>query len=182
MTIAGIGGFVAAWSTLGATADGYSPVDDAISRLAATGAPTRTAMTAGLLALAGGVGAFGVSARAWLPGRGWIAALATAGATVAVAAIPLGSPARDTAHGVAASAGYATLAAVPLLTVRPLFRDGHRAAAAASAATGIATAACLVATAFVEQRGLLQRAGLTITHAWIVAATIQRRSGRGRSG
>ena len=60
--IAGPVAFVTAWAALGAGAGGYDPARDAISRLAALGAPTRPAMTAGLLALAAGMGLYGVKA------------------------------------------------------------------------------------------------------------------------
>ena len=50
--------FITAWAVLGARTDGYSPVDDPISRLAAVGAPTRIPMTAALVAYAIGLGAY----------------------------------------------------------------------------------------------------------------------------
>jgi hypothetical protein len=43
--------FVAAWLVGGLVADDYDPLQDAISRLAAEGAPTRPLMTAGLVGL-----------------------------------------------------------------------------------------------------------------------------------
>src|SRR6202011_5852755 len=41
--------FVTAWATTGAATKGYSPIDDAISRLAAVGTTTRPFMTAGFV-------------------------------------------------------------------------------------------------------------------------------------
>ena len=42
--------FISAWVIGGATKDGYSPVHDAISRLAAIGSSARPLMTAGFVA------------------------------------------------------------------------------------------------------------------------------------
>ena len=82
--------FVAAWTVCGAVTDGYSPVQDAISDLAAVGAPTRVAMTAGFVVFGIGVIAFGFALRAALHSRAWIAAIGTGACTIGVAATPLG--------------------------------------------------------------------------------------------
>ena len=73
--------FVAAWAVSGATTDGYSPVHDAISDLAAVGAPTRVAMTAGFVVFGVGLIAFGFALRTALDGHAWVAALATGACT-----------------------------------------------------------------------------------------------------
>ena len=104
--------FVTAWSVLGATTSGYSPVDDAISRLAASGAPTRVPMSVGFAVFGAGMGVYGASLRAALPGPAWALAAATGAATLAVAALPLATSMGDTPHNVAADIGYATLAAL----------------------------------------------------------------------
>jgi hypothetical protein len=88
--------FVTAWATLGAGAAGYDPTRDAISRLAAYGAPTRVGMTAGLVALGAGMGLYGLALR---PRPVWILPVVNGGITLAVAAFALGGN-DDTAHGV----------------------------------------------------------------------------------
>jgi hypothetical protein len=165
--IAGPVAFAASWAALGATTGApYSPVHDAISRLAATGAPTQAAMTAGITALGAGLAAFGYGfSRAHGERAAGTAALLSGIASLGVAAIPLGSPTRDLAHGVAATIGYATLAATPLLARRPFPRP-------LSVAAGVACAACLVATTLDVANGLFQRTGISIGHAWIAAAAV----------
>jgi hypothetical membrane protein len=165
--VVGPAAFVAAWSILGATRAGYDPVRDPISRLAEEGASTRAAMTAGFLVFGMGVPLFGIALRRRLGGHAGTAAIATGLATIGVAAFPLG-PGTDTDHAVAATAGYVTLAAVPLLAAGRL-RGAPR---AASLVTGLVSAACLVATTFVPTVGLFQRIGLTVVDAWIVVAAV----------
>jgi hypothetical membrane protein len=162
--ILGPAAFVASWSALGATRDGYRPIDDAISRLAEEGAATRPAMTAGLVAFGIGVPLFGLALRRACPGPAWAAAVATGVATLGVAAFPLGDG-PDTAHAVAAGLGYATLAAVPLLAA-PSMRGRAR---YVSVAAGAVSALALAATTLGAAPGLWQRIGLTVGDGWIVA-------------
>ena len=146
--------FVAAWATLGAGAAGYDPTRDAISRLAAYGAPTRVAMTAGLVALGAGMGLYGLALR---PRPAWVLPVVNGGITMAVAAFALGGKA-DAAHGIFAGLGYATLAAIPVVVGRrPL-----------AVTVGLVSGLCLLLTAVVERDGLFQRLGLTVAQAWIV--------------
>ncbi len=169
--IGGIAGpvtFVSAWAALGAGAGGYDPTRDAISRLAALGAPTRPAMTAGLLALAAGMGLYGFALRGPDPpprslgrsGPAWLLPVANGVATLAVAALPLGGRS-DWAHGVAAGLGYVTLAAIPAVVGRrPL-----------PVAIGLVSALCLLLTVLADDRdGLFQRLGLTVAQAWVVVS------------
>lgn len=165
--IAGPVAFVTAWAALGAGADAYDPTRDAISRLAALGAPTRPAMTAGLLALAAGMGLYGVALRLCppfgrRPRKAWLLPVANGVATLAVAALPLGGR-FDAAHGAAAALGYVTLAAVPAVVGRrPL-----------SVAIGLVSALCLVLTVLADDRdGLFQRLGLTVAQAWVVVSAL----------
>ena len=151
-------GFVSAWATLGAGAAGYDPTRDAISRLAALGAPTRPAMTAGLLALSAGMGLYGVAIR---PRPGWLLPVANGVITLAVAALPLGGR-FDAAHGAAAALGYVTLAAIPAVVGRrPL-----------SIAIGMVSGLCLLLTVLADRDGLFQRLGLTVAQAWIVISAL----------
>jgi hypothetical protein len=164
--------FVAAWAVLGRRLPGYDPTEDAISRLAAVGAPDREWMTAGFVAFGVGVPLFAVALRDALPGPAWISATATGVATLGVAALPLDGWAGDTAHGVAAGVGYVTLAGVPLLAAGPLGTLGHRRAARASTVLGVAALTCLALTTVDEHAGLFQRLGLTLGDLWLVTAAV----------
>lgn len=183
--VVGPAGFIAAWAAGGAAAQDYSPVDDAISRLAAVDASTRPLMTAGFVSLGLGVPLFGLALRRRVGGPAWIAAVATGAATLGVAAFPLDrSDTVDLAHGACASAGYATLVAIPLLAARPLRRAWRPGWSSASVVAGVVSGAFLVATLGDRYHGLLQRAGLTVGHLWIMAsaasflATKDARAGR----
>ena len=172
--IVGPAGFIAAWSILGATADNYSPTQDAISRLAAVRAPTRAGMTAGFVVFGVGVPLYAAALKNELGGHAWKAAAATGIATLGVAAFPLDeSAAVDVAHGVAATIGYATLAATPWLAARPLENKNEHTYATISRIVAIASAAALAATALGPSHGLFQRLGLTIGDAWIVTNAIR---------
>jgi hypothetical protein len=157
--MAGPAAFVSAWAAHGAGAAGYEPTRDAISRLAALGAPTRPAMTAGLLALAAGMGLYGLALR---PRPVWLLPVANGVITLAVAALPLGGR-FDGAHGAAAALGYVTLAAIPAVVGRrPL-----------SIAIGLVSALCLLLTILADDRdGLFQRLGLTVAQAWVVVSAL----------
>ena len=157
--------FVTAWAVLGARLSGYDPTEDAISRLAAHGAPDRVWMTLGFVAFGVGVPLFALALREVDDGPAWATAAATGIATLGVAAFPLDGWAGDTWHNVAAGVGYVTLAATPLLA-RPA--RGRL----ASRLVGAASLACLALTAVVDGSGLLQRIGLTLGDTWLVVAAI----------
>lgn len=165
--------FITAWSVLGARTVNYSATRDAISRLAATGAPTQAAMTAGFLAIGAGVPLFGTALRRNLRGPAWAFATATGLATLGVAAAPLGSPTRDTVHGLFAAVGYVGLAGVPLAAAKPLADDGCRGWSRFAIGAGLTSAACLIASAFGPRHGLFQRAGLTAADLWIIAYAVE---------
>ena len=170
--LAGPAAFIAAWSVLGARKAGYSPIEDHISRLAAVGVPERPAMTAGFVAFGVGLPLYAVALRSSPTGKAWATAAATGICTLGVAAFPLDGPLGDGAHAAAAGLGYATLAATPLLAAGALSRTGHRGWARFSWATGAVSAACLAATTIGPATGFLQRAGLTVGDAWIVASAV----------
>lgn len=178
--VAGPAAFVGAWLVGGARLEGYAPLTDAISRLAAEGAPTRPLMTSGFVV-------FGVLMPVWartLGGALDSAALrrvvTTAGvATLGVAALPLtregAGTAQDALHAVAAATGYLAMAATPMVAAPLLARRGHRTAALASAAVGAVSAAALVGTVVIDPEGRvgaggLQRLGLTVVDLWHVVA------------
>lgn len=165
--------FVSAWLVAGAVTDGYSPLRDAISRLAAEGAPTQPLMTLALVV-------FGLLVPVWartlgraLDSPALRAAVTVAGiATLAVAVFPLtreGGQPQDLAHAVSAGTGYVAMAAAPLFGAAALRRRGLPAAAIASTAVGLVSAAALVGTLLVDGSGGLQRLGLTVVDAWYVA-------------
>jgi hypothetical membrane protein len=172
--------FIGAWATGGIVTDrDYSPVNDAISRLAAVGADTRPLMTSGFIVFGVALPAFALALRDRLPGRAWVTAAATGVATLAVAATPLDrSKLVDGLHGVSATVGYVTLAATPLLSAQPLFRRGHRALAGAGLVAAFVSAVCLALTASPLPTGLFQRLGLTASDAWIAATAVAILRGR----
>ena len=171
--------FVGAWLIGSLSTPGYSMVDDAISRLAASGADTRPLMTAGFVAFGLGVPAFAFALRDAVGGPAWMSALISGVATLGVAALPLDiSHAIDLAHGAAATLGYVSITAVPLLAAAPLSRHGAVGAASASRAAGALSALCLAATLAGPSHGLFQRIGLTVGDAWLVAVGVSIATGR----
>lgn len=165
--------FVAGWVTAGAMTPGYSPVTRPVSRLAAAGASQRPLMTAAFLAFAAAMPVYAVAVRAALPGWTWLVALATGVTTAGVAAAPLGySQPVDAVHAAAAATAYLAMAALPLAAAAPLARTGRTRAARVSAVLAMAAGACLTASSAGWAVGLLQRAGLTLVDAWIVATAL----------
>ncbi|MDP9182888.1 MAG: DUF998 domain-containing protein, partial [Actinomycetota bacterium] len=90
-------------------------------------------------------------------------------ATLGVAGFPLGGPAGDGAHAVAAGLGYAGMAASPLLAASHLPGKWK----AASYAVGAASALMLAGTTLGHADGALQRAGLGVVDAWFVAMAVR---------
>ncbi len=166
--------FIADWAILGTRAKNYSPVSDAISELARMHAPTRPAMTAGFLVFSAALPTYAVALRHSLPGPAWKFAAANGVATLGVAAFSLGTPTSGDIHGVFAGLAYSSLAATPIAASVALRRGGHVALARTSIATGLACAAALVASVVGPDNvhGLLQRVGLTMGDAWIIASAI----------
>ena len=172
--------FIGAWVAGSARLEGYSVVDDAISRLAASGADTRPLMTAGFVAFGVGLPVYAVALRHVLGGAAWVTAAATGVATLAVAVLPLErSAAVDRWHAVAAAIGYVTLAATPLVARRSLRRRGHDGLAGLGLVCGAVSAAALVASASGGvPTGLFQRIGLTAGDVWVMASAGAIASGR----
>lgn len=177
--VLGPASFVVAWVMGGDRTPGYSPVSDAISRIAVLGAPERVLMTGGFVIYGASVLAGSVAVRGSVLARVAPAAAVNALATWAVAALPLErSPAGDTAHGVAATLGYVSLAAIPALAAGPLAEAGHRGAARTSVVTSVIIGICLVATTVADAKGLAQRSGLTVGDVWLAAAGLALMAGR----
>lgn len=171
--VAGPVAFAGAWTILGAHRPGYSPVDDPISRLAASGASTRAPMTLGLLAFAAGVGVYVPDVRRTYGAPAAIAAAVSAAGAVAIAATPLDSSAGGTPHAVAAGLTYLGLAAAPALAARRLANDGHEKTARASIVAAASCGAAFAGSALAPRAaGLLQRTGLTIGQAWLAISAL----------
>jgi hypothetical membrane protein len=177
--VIGPAGFIGAWVIGAATTSApYSPIEDAISRLAAIGSDTRWVMTAGFVTFGLSLPVYARALRATLPGTAWIAATATGLATLAVAAAPLDrSDTVDRLHGIFAGIGYLTLAATPLLAAPPLLAMGHPRLARSGIAAGVTSAISLALTTTGLPTGLFQRVGLTVSDVWIIATALAIRRG-----
>lgn len=161
--------FAGTWWLVGRRRDGYSPVVEPISRLAAQRSPTRLAMTAGFAGYAAGVGALAVRlARSDPRVAGGLAA--NAASMIAVAALPLDAPYGDAPHVVAAAAAYTSLAVTPLLGAPTVGRGRTP----ADLVVGLGTGTLLVLSQAVRsRRGLLQRTGLSLGHLWVVRRALR---------
>jgi hypothetical membrane protein len=160
--------FVAAWAIGGARrGDGYSPVQDAISRLAEVGAPTQPLMTAGFVTFGVAVPAFALGGRDELGPKATVALVAAGITTLGVAATPLGGDV-DTLHAVFAGSGYFAMAAAPVLAVRTR----------TTTAISVIAALSLAATRLDVANGLFQRLGLGVVDAWIVSRALRQRPRR----
>ncbi len=165
--------FLLGWIISALRTDGYSVVEDAISRLAAVGAPTRWLMSAGFVGFTIGVGVFAFGLRGVLNGPAWVAALIASIATLGVALFPLDySNGVDLLHGAAAFTGYIALSALPLFAAPELARRGHLRAARVSRICGTISAMALAATLLGPAHGLFQRIGVTVGDTWIVATAL----------
>jgi hypothetical membrane protein len=172
--------FIGAWITSAAvTTMPYSSIDDAISRLAAVGADARWLMTAGFVTFGLSLPVYALALRSTVTGMAWMTAATTGIATLAVAATPLDrSDAVDQLHGLAATAGYVTLAATPLLAARPLAGLGHVRLARFGVGAGVISAIALGLTSTSLPTGLFQRLGLTVCDVWIVTTALAMTTGR----
>jgi hypothetical membrane protein len=162
---------VLAWVVGGLRFEGYSPIDDAISRLAAQGASTQILMNMGFVGFGVCVPVYALALRRALPGWAWASAATTGVATLAVAAFPLGyAESIDGWHNASAGVGYLSLAITPWLAFSSLRGDRPR-LAWFGVACGCLSVVCLVLSVWVEgPNGFFQRLGLTATDAWIVAS------------
>ncbi len=171
--VAGPAAFIGGWVIGGGRTPGYSPVNDAISRIAAVGAPNRDLMTAAFVAYGASVFVGSTALRTSPLRRVWSIAAVNGAATIAVAALPLDhSSSMDTWHGVAAGIGYVSITALQLASARPLREAGHDRAAALALAGGVTSGLCLVATTVSDANGLFQRLGLTVGDVWLIATGI----------
>ena len=165
-------GFVTAWIVAGALTPGYDPIDHAISRLAEVGAPHRGIMSAGFVVFGLGVPLYAIALRYALGGLAWATAAVAGLATLGVAAFPLEGAAGNDAHAAFAAVGYGALAATPILAASELGRRRLLTWARLSWVCGLLSAICLAGSLIDPVTGLLQRLGLTLVDAWIVATSI----------
>jgi hypothetical protein len=171
--VAGPAAFIGGWVVGGGRTPDYSPVNDAISRIAAIGAPNRDLMTAAFVAYGASVIVGATALRTSPLRRVWTVAAVNGVATIAVAALPLEhSSSMDTWHGVAAGVGYVSIAVLQLASAKPLRETGHDRATVLALAGGAITGAALVATTVSDANGFFQRLGLTVGDVWLVATGI----------
>jgi hypothetical protein len=171
--------FAGAWIAGSVISPGYSVIDDPISRLAAVGVDTRALMTAGFIAFGIGLPVYAVALRRTVDGPAWITAAATGLATLAVAALPLDRSAGvDRWHGLAAGIGYVTLAATPLLAVRPLGQRGHRRLSRLGVVATVVAGASLLLSSTSLPTGAFQRLGLTAADLWVATSAVAMLTGR----
>lgn len=178
--LAGPAAFIGAWVTGTILLESYSPLPDAISRLAAVGADTRWLMTAGFVGFTAASIPAAVAIRRAIPGSAWTGVLGTGLVTSVVAALPLDrSEAVDGAHGLAAAIGYALFIYGAAASFKPLRAAGRQELALLSAIVAGVSTTTLLATPFVpEFSGLLQRIGLTSLDVWLVTISILILQGR----
>ena len=167
LAIGGVGVFATSWFVGGLLRDGYDPITDAISELAALGTSRRWLVTTGMVS-------FGLGALAFSPELGGRAraSLAIAGAaSLGVAAFPCteGCPGAgegeltDAGHAVAAGLHYLAFTSTPLLASRsPVSR----------AAALVAAIALGSHVAGLGPNGLMQRIGLSTLDAWLVGTAV----------
>ena len=172
--IAGPAAFIGAWATGSVIKDGYSPISDAISRLAEQGASTQPLMTAGFIGFGIVTPFYARELGRAFDSRGLQAAVTATGVgTLAVAAFPLsvaGGTGIDRAHEVAAGSAYLANVAAVLIASR-YFED--RRVKVGSWLLGAAMAGSLVASLqFDDYTGVLQRSGLTMYDAWSIALAV----------
>ena len=171
--IVGPAAFISAWVASGALTEGYSPIRDHISDLAAIGAPTRPLMNVGFTAFAVAVGLAASPLRRPLGTPAAVVLGANALLSIGIMLAPLGqSEQGDRIHGVVAGLGYLALAATAPAAARSLAKRS-RPLAVASVGVGAVSMACLVASLVLkEQSGFWQRAGITATDAWLITIGI----------
>jgi hypothetical membrane protein len=170
--------FINSWLVSGAVTKEYSPIRDHISDLAAVDARTRPLMNVGFAVFTVGVAAASGPLRGLIGTPGSIAMGVNAAMSAAVAMAPLGiSPERDRRHQVVAGLGYLALAALAPSSAPALARRSRR-LAVTSVGVGVASMACLAASLVAKDRsGFWQRAGITVTDAWLIAIGTQALAG-----
>ena len=170
------------WLVGGFMVDGYSPIQDHISSLAAVDAPSRMLMNFGFAAFAFGVGSAAWPLRKVIGNEASVALALNALFVFGVLLTPEGrSSGTDFLHGGFASLVYLSLAVVAPLAALAFRRRGLSYWAIVSFAVGLGTAAFLIASNRAATSGLFQRLGLTTTDLWLMAVGIAYLSPQERS-
>lgn len=156
--------FITSWVVAGLLRDGYSPVHDAISRLAELGAPTRWIVSAGMISFGIGCLLFAPCLRGNAVWAMRIAALSSFGVALFPCSpgCPGGSLLTDQGHAIAAGINYVSLAITPLL------HSGRRGLPPALLAGAFLT----VHITGLGPNGLFQRAGLTTLDLWLITTAL----------
>lgn len=185
-TIIGIVAYVATWATLGALAEGYDPLRQAISELFDLGTPRgqRLVLQAVLVVTGLALLPVGPVLDRVLPGEGRsgpLLAIVAGVGTVAVAFFPctdgcpgVGTTFTDTMHTVLAGIGYVGLITAPLAFAWRLRTTAWRDLALAGLVLGgVATVGFLARNLGVDALGgLQQRIFNTAADAWYVVAAV----------
>ena len=162
--------FITSWLVSGAITPGYSPIRDHISDLAAVDAPTRPLMSLGFAVFTVALASAAGPLRRVIGTPGSIALGVNAVVSGAIALAPLGVSADgDRLHQVVAGGGYLALAALAPVAA-PALAKRHPTLAKVSVGVG-ATSLVFLAISLVakDQSGFWQRAGITVTDAWLIA-------------
>lgn len=166
--IVGPAAFISAWVAAGLATPGYSPARDHISDLAAIDAPARSVMNLGFAAFAVAVGAATMPARRIVGTPATVVLGLNVALTIGIMLAPLGRSADgNRAHAIVAGLGYLALAAAAPTAAPTLFTRSRR-LAMASIGVGVASVACLGLSFVRPESGFWQRAGITVTDAWMV--------------
>jgi len=176
----GPGLLIIAWVVGGLMVDGYSPVEDHISDLAAVDAPSRVVMNIGFAAFGVGVGTSAWPLRRFIGKPAALALGINAALVLGVILTPAGrSSATDVLHGGLAIFSYLSLTMVTPLAAWTFRRRGLTNWAIASLVVGLITAFCLwVSLLDTTSSGLFQRIGLTTTDLWLMVLGIAFVTGR----
>lgn len=178
--IVGPTAFISAWLLSGALTPGYSPFREHISDLAAVNASTHDLMNLGFGTFAVSVAAAIVPARRFLGTPAAVALGANVALTIGIALAPLGRDAAgDRTHAVVAGLGYLALAAAAP-SAAPFLAKRSRRAAVASVGIGLASMACLGLSFVRPESGFWQRAGISVTDAWLITMGMLAATGRMR--
>ena len=162
--------FISSWIVSGAITPGYSPIRDHISDLAAVDAPTRPLMSIGFAVFTVAIASAAGPLRRLIGTPGSVALGVNAVVSGAIALAPLGaSPDGDRLHQVVAGGGYLALAALAPVAA-PALAKRHPTLAKASVGVGAASLVFLAVSLLAkDQSGFWQRAGITVTDAWLIA-------------
>ncbi len=162
--------FTLGWIILGFRINHYSPVRQAISELARTGASTQLAMTLVFITYGVALVAYAFGLRT-LNRPASNVAFVQGIAVLGIAASPLGSS-TNRLHFIFAAITYITLAALPLLTMPTLMSSKY--AQVVSRLWFVAIAFPLLVSVIGPESadGLYQRIGLTCGSAWIAWSAI----------